>query len=384
MGQKRGCTSAPSSTERRAAFEKLVAAGVEPADAYGQVFSVGRLKPETIRRKAQAYQRGEKSRAADRPLTPLQRKFAHLLYESYSPLQAFGMVFHVERLKPANVEQRAKALAADPRVREAMAALVRADQERLRAAEAERDREARREKHAQQFPEREKQRRAAEKRRRRELAALGAADPVRWRKAAQRDLEKFTDVVIDRKRMKAEAVTQVLDTKGIISAPAARAVDTVLEMLRKGTISRHQYDAGVRFRDDFDLGQCEPLRAASLMRVGGRHGADIAGSMHAARARVGKAIRALGGMGSPGGDLVWEVVGRGLTILDYCRRRPWGRDGAPLSRKAASLTLRDALLTLDAHYYPPRGEPLPKRKGPRRPKPVKAKRDKTKPGAAAA
>jgi hypothetical protein len=67
-----------------------------------------------------------------------------------------------------------------------------------------------------------------------------------------------------------------------------------------------------------------------------------------ARRRVGKALDALGGLGSPAGSCVWHVVGLQRSIREWALRQGWG--GRPVRVEQAQGILVAALGIMVKHY----------------------------------
>ena len=128
---------------------------------------------------------------------------------------------------------------------------------------------------------------------------------------------------------------------------AMRAVDTLSAMLRNGSISEAQYAAGSRFRNDFAWAHLDPLRAADVARLPGRHGGEESMSVQAARERIVRHMVRLGGHGSPLAQAAWWVAGYGLSTKEFARRMRWGR-GAAMHEKTAAGLLLGALTILAA------------------------------------
>ena len=104
-----------------------------------------------------------------------------------------------------------------------------------------------------------------------------------------------------------------------------RTVDTLGIMLRAGTITREMHDAARDFQAQFTIARFDVVRCMPLMRLpgGGRPG-DLTDAQVDARRRVGKALDALGGLGSPAGSCVWHVVGLQRSIRFCAMRQGWG------------------------------------------------------------
>jgi len=67
-----------------------------------------------------------------------------------------------------------------------------------------------------------------------------------------------------------------------------------------------------------------------------------------ARRRVGEALDALGGLGSPAGNCVWHVVGLQRSIREWAMRQGWG--GRPVRFEQAQGILVAALGVLAWNY----------------------------------
>ena len=62
-------------------------------------------------------------------------------------------------------------------------------------------------------------------------------------------------------------------------------------------------------------------------------GIGISDAQVDARRRIGGALDALGGLGSPAGSCVWHVVGLQRSIREWAMRQGWG--GRPIGEKPA-------------------------------------------------
>jgi Domain of unknown function (DUF6456) len=137
-----------------------------------------------------------------------------------------------------------------------------------------------------------------------------------------------------------------------------RAVDTLGAMERRGSITAGMRQAGEDFRTRFATAQLDPLRAPdwSRLRVGGSsgfHAGDEPGlRIEGARNMVWRAIRAVGGLGSPAGSCLWHVVGWERSLKEWALEQGW--NGRRVSQEAASGILIAALGALEAHFGMPR------------------------------
>jgi Domain of unknown function (DUF6456) len=128
-----------------------------------------------------------------------------------------------------------------------------------------------------------------------------------------------------------------------------RAVNSLGRMLRAGTISSDMYNAAADFRAQFTVAHFPSVRCMSLIRLpGGGGAADFTDAQLDARQRVGKALDALGGLGSPGGSCVWHVVGLQCSVTEWARWQGWG--GRPVRIEQAQGILIAALGVLAKHY----------------------------------
>jgi hypothetical protein len=87
----------------------------------------------------------------------------------------------------------------------------------------------------------------------------------------------------------------------------------------------------------------------SLDRLpGSSNPADLTDAQVDARRRIGAAIDALGGFGSPAGGCIWHVVGMQRSIREWAMRQGWG--GKPICERQAHGILVAALGMLARHY----------------------------------
>lgn len=135
-----------------------------------------------------------------------------------------------------------------------------------------------------------------------------------------------------------------------------RTVDTVGKMLRSGTITPEMHAAAKSFESAFIMAQLDPLRSLPIIRVGrADREPDVSERQLNARRRLDRAMAALGGHGSPGGSVVWFVVGEGTSLRQWALRQRWG--GRPVRHEQATGVLVAALAMLAAHYGYRSGDP---------------------------
>jgi hypothetical protein len=130
-------------------------------------------------------------------------------------------------------------------------------------------------------------------------------------------------------------------------ATGAVTVDTLGKMLRAGTIDQAMHDAARDFQAAF-IAQLDPLRALPIVRVPGtgREPELNERQLHARR-RVHEAMAVLGGISSPAGSCVWDVVGLQRSVREWAFRQGWG--GQPVEQTEARGILVAALGVLAAH-----------------------------------
>ena len=128
-----------------------------------------------------------------------------------------------------------------------------------------------------------------------------------------------------------------------------RTVDTLGIMLRAGTITKDMHDAARDFQAQFTIARFDVVRCMPLMRLPGGGGpGDLTDAQVDARRRVGNALDALGGLGSPAGSCVWHVVGLQRSIREWAMRQGW--DGRSVRIEQAQGILVAALGVLAGHY----------------------------------
>ena len=128
-----------------------------------------------------------------------------------------------------------------------------------------------------------------------------------------------------------------------------RTVDTLGRMLRADTISKDMHDAARDFQAAFTIACFDTIRCMPLVRLPGSSAElRLTETQLDARRRVGEALDALGGLGSPAGSCVWHVVGLQCSIREWAMRQGWG--GRPVRIEQAQGILVAALGVLAAYY----------------------------------
>src|SRR5262249_7547855 len=145
----------------------------------------------------------------------------------------------------------------------------------------------------------------------------------------------------------------IADAVGRPSLPY-RAVDTLVLMERRGSITAGMRQAGEMFRNRFAVAQLDPLRALDLARLslGAKPTPRRAGApglrVEAARIAVWRAVGAVGGIASPAGSCLWHVVGWECSLKHWALQQGWS--GRRVSQETASGILIAALGALEIHF----------------------------------
>jgi hypothetical protein len=110
----------------------------------------------------------------------------------------------------------------------------------------------------------------------------------------------------------------------------------------------------MRSSRDFTVARFDVVRCMPLIRLPGRGGpGDLTDAQVDARRRIGGALDALGGLGSPAGGCVWHVLGLQRSVREWAMRQGWG--GRPINEKQAQGILIAALGVLAGWYGYGRG-----------------------------
>lgn len=135
------------------------------------------------------------------------------------------------------------------------------------------------------------------------------------------------------------------------SRKVRKTVDALTIMFRAGSINRAMLDAGRKFEADFALAHLDPSRAADIGRLPGGAGGQDADAVYRAKDRVWRALRRLGGHGTPIGQAAWWVLGVGLPVGEFARRQRWGNGkGAHMRAATASGLVVGALSVLAGEH----------------------------------
>ena len=104
-----------------------------------------------------------------------------------------------------------------------------------------------------------------------------------------------------------------------------RCVDTLGLLLKGGSISAAQHDAGQQFATDFARAFASGIVTARLdgLPCGTRSG-ELMVERNARVARdVRAALDAVGGSTTPAGEALWHIVGLGMSIREWALRSAW-------------------------------------------------------------
>tara|TARA_R110002020_G_scaffold347014_3_gene560780 strand:- start:358 stop:888 length:531 start_codon:yes stop_codon:yes gene_type:complete len=143
---------------------------------------------------------------------------------------------------------------------------------------------------------------------------------------------------------------QIKDIDGNIAAPFV-VRDAVAILERSGKLDQRAADAARKFSEDFAAASLSGYQTADLTRPIGSGGQGSGGptnAVYGARDRVWNALQCLGGVGSPGASVCWDVLGLGLSIKEHAERTVFG--ARSLDPRAATGILVGAAHTLSAHY----------------------------------
>ncbi len=120
-----------------------------------------------------------------------------------------------------------------------------------------------------------------------------------------------------------------------------RVVDTIGLLERNGTITPDMAMAAEAFARDFRTAHLAGIRTASLIRVDSSRRPERPHGNEGARRRVLRDMEALGGLGAPGAQAVWHVVGLEESLREWSHSDAW--QGKPIRYYAAQGVLVAAL-----------------------------------------
>jgi len=145
------------------------------------------------------------------------------------------------------------------------------------------------------------------------------------------------------------------ETGGPPSYPM-RAADTVDALEKKGRIDHRAAAAARKFEATFQWASLQGLACRDLAQLPGGRGSNGGGgsggepnSILRSRDQIWAAMGALGGMGTPGANIVWDVLGLGMTIKGHAERCQFG-GGRSLNPMTATGILVQSCFSLAVYY----------------------------------
>jgi hypothetical protein len=128
-----------------------------------------------------------------------------------------------------------------------------------------------------------------------------------------------------------------------------RTVDLLGTLHRRGSITAEMRQTGEDFRSQFAIAQLNPLKAGDPGRplAHGAAVAEVTPTIERARDSVWRAMRSVGGIGSPAGSCLWHVVGWESTPTEWALAQGWKYWASP---EDAFNILIAALGQLEAYY----------------------------------
>jgi len=153
-------------------------------------------------------------------------------------------------------------------------------------------------------------------------------------------------------RRQHDEIVQTVTVEGRERRTVRKVADTLHQLrFRTKTIDVEQYRAGCRFQRSFQAASLSGYASAADLSkpMGLTSVARLPGSgIEDARDVVYDALRAVGGISSLGGGLLWHVVGLGWTVKRFAEEREVM--GRRVSQQTAAGALLVSLEALAAHY----------------------------------
>lgn len=126
-----------------------------------------------------------------------------------------------------------------------------------------------------------------------------------------------------------------------------RVLTTMERMRDDGLITEEECKAGLTFRNNFERGGLDPLRASKFERSGHSTAEEVSAAVLDARDAVARDMALLGGFGTPVAQACWWVVGADYSVNQFAQRFGWS-SGRSLDRKTAQGLVIAALNVLAA------------------------------------
>lgn len=145
-------------------------------------------------------------------------------------------------------------------------------------------------------------------------------------------------------------VRPIADDEGRPSRPY-RAVTLLMSMERRDSITPGMRQAGEDFQTRFFTAQLDPIHASKLLRMGPSTAGDEPSlRTEGARYSVWRAICAVGGLASPAGSCVWNVLGCDQSLQKWALDQGLRGHGYGMGMATATSVLIAALGALEDHY----------------------------------
>lgn len=113
---------------------------------------------------------------------------------------------------------------------------------------------------------------------------------------------------------------QIPDSRGQIGTPSGRIRSTYEVMFANGTLDQREYEAAHQFAEEYTKARRTMDRAIDPSHVGGGTWSNTAVVlMIDASNAINDCVSVLGGWGSVDGRMAEWVLGREMTIADYCK-----------------------------------------------------------------
>lgn len=133
-----------------------------------------------------------------------------------------------------------------------------------------------------------------------------------------------------------------------------RAADTIDALLKKGRIDEKAAASARKFEMMFQFASLNGYATRDIMAPPSSKGSNGGGTsiphnVLTARDEVWRAMCALGGIGTPGANIVWDVLGLGMTIKAHAERCQFGA-GRSLNPMTATGILVQSCFSLAAYF----------------------------------
>ncbi len=173
---------------------------------------------------------------------------------------------------------------------------------------------------------------------------FGESGPTRWRNQ-HHPLDEGVPA-LRRTRIEIED-----EADGSSRAYPMRAGDVVEALERKGRIDHRAAAGAKKFETLFQRASLQGVVVRDLRTPPApfRLGSAEPHNILEARDAVWQAVEALGGIGTPGANIAWDVLGLGMTIKSHAERCQFG-NGRSLNPMTATGILVQTCFSLAAHF----------------------------------